>query len=118
MAHEEVANSFLVDPAAVLKAPAPQIVGDGLPWSTPIEDKISAQLDDTTLRSLRLIDKALGGSIDLGDVEQRTRLSLASTVLSAWSRYQQTTTAREGLAMRRSEMEARPVMARMAERSQ
>jgi hypothetical protein len=118
MAHEEVANSFLVDPAAVLNGPQPKIVGEGLPWGTPIEEKISQQLDDTTLRSLRLIDKALGGSIDLGDTEQRARLGLASAVLGAWSRWQQTQTNRMGLQMRSQELGARPVVARLAERTQ
>ena len=118
MAHEEVANSFLVDPAAVLKAPEPKIAGDGLRWATPIEEKISRQLDDTTLRSLRVIDKALAGTLDLGDVEQRAVLSLASTVLGAWSRWQQTQTARWGLQMRSQELGARPVAARLVERTQ
>ena len=117
MSGEMIGQTFLVDPVAPLTGPMPK-VGEGLPQGTPIEDKISQQLDETTLRSLRLIERALDGKIDLGDTDQRARLGLASAVLGAWSRWQQTQTARWALQMRVQDVSARPVMARLAERSQ
>lgn len=114
----DIGQSFLVDPVAPLSAPNPKVIEPGLPPGTPIEEKISQQLDETTLRSLRLIDKALGGGLDLGDTAQRTRLGLASSVLGAWSRWQQTQTARWALQMRVQDVTARPVTARLAERNQ
>jgi hypothetical protein len=114
---ELIGQSFLVDPAAPLTGPAPKIP-DGLPQGTPIEERLGVQLDETALRALRLIDQALSGKVDLGEQDQRTRLGLASSVLGAWSRYQQTQTARWALQMRSQEFAARPVASRLIERAQ
>lgn len=113
----EIGQSFLVDPVAPLTGPNPKII-EGLPQVSPIEERISQQLDETTLQSLKLIGKALSGNVDLGDTSQRTRLGLASSVLGAWSRWQQTQTARWALQMRVQDVNARPLTASLAERSQ